>query len=181
MRKRALDIALSSFGLIASAPLWVVLAAAIKSEDGGPVFYGQDRVGKGGRTFRALKFRSMRPDAEALHRCRAGDRSRPAGHPRRPAHARDRDGRTAAALEHHARRHELRRSTRAAAGGNRGRRRRPARAARRRARFRAIASSSGQGSPASPRSTPGAIFRGDRSSVTTASTSESGRGCSMFD
>ena len=66
MRKRALDIALSSFGLIASAPLWVVLAAAIKSEDGGPVFYGQDRVGQGGRTFRALKFRSMRPDAEAL-------------------------------------------------------------------------------------------------------------------
>src|SRR4051812_10180724 len=66
MRKRALDIALSSFGLIASAPLWLALAAAIKLEDGGPVFYGQDRVGRGGRTFRALKFRSMRPDAEAL-------------------------------------------------------------------------------------------------------------------
>jgi lipopolysaccharide/colanic/teichoic acid biosynthesis glycosyltransferase len=66
MRKRALDLALSSFGLVASAPLWLVLAAAIKAEDGGPVFYGQDRVGKGGRTFRALKFRSMRPDAEAL-------------------------------------------------------------------------------------------------------------------
>ncbi len=66
MGKRALDLALSSFGLIASAPFWLVLAVAIKAEDGGPVFYGQDRVGKGGRTFRALKFRSMRPDAEAL-------------------------------------------------------------------------------------------------------------------
>ncbi len=65
MAKRLLDILLSSFGLIASAPLWAVLAAAIKAEDGGPVFYAQDRVGLGGRTFRALKFRSMRPDAEA--------------------------------------------------------------------------------------------------------------------
>jgi lipopolysaccharide/colanic/teichoic acid biosynthesis glycosyltransferase len=66
MAKRALDLVLSSFGLIASAPLWLALAAAIKSEDGGPVFYSQDRVGQGGATFRALKFRSMRPDAEAL-------------------------------------------------------------------------------------------------------------------
>jgi lipopolysaccharide/colanic/teichoic acid biosynthesis glycosyltransferase len=66
MAKRALDILLSSFGLIASAPLWLALAAAIKSEDRGPVFYGQERVGLGGRVFRALKFRSMRPDAEAL-------------------------------------------------------------------------------------------------------------------
>ena len=37
----------------------------IKLEDGGPVFFGQDRVGEGGGTFRALKFRSMVPDAEA--------------------------------------------------------------------------------------------------------------------
>ena len=63
--KRALDILLSSFGLIASSPLWALLAAAIKVEDRGPVFYAQERVGLGGRTFRALKFRSMRPDAEA--------------------------------------------------------------------------------------------------------------------
>jgi lipopolysaccharide/colanic/teichoic acid biosynthesis glycosyltransferase len=64
--KRALDVLLSSFGLIASAPLWLVLAAAIKAADGGPIFYGQERVGLGGRVFRALKFRSMRTDAEAL-------------------------------------------------------------------------------------------------------------------
>ena len=64
--KRALDIALSGFGLVASAPLWVVLAAAIKALDGGPVLFRQERVGKDGRVFTALKFRSMRPDAEAI-------------------------------------------------------------------------------------------------------------------
>jgi lipopolysaccharide/colanic/teichoic acid biosynthesis glycosyltransferase len=66
MAKRALDVLLSSFGLIASAPLWLVIAAAIKAADGGPIFYGQERVGRGGRVFRALKFRSMRTDAETL-------------------------------------------------------------------------------------------------------------------
>jgi lipopolysaccharide/colanic/teichoic acid biosynthesis glycosyltransferase len=64
MAKRALDIALSAMGLMVSAPLWVAFAAAIKMEDGGPIFYRQDRVGQGGRVFEALKFRSMRPDAE---------------------------------------------------------------------------------------------------------------------
>ena len=51
-------------GLIASAPLWLVIAAAVKLADGGPVFYGQPRVGWHGRTFHVWKFRSMRPDAE---------------------------------------------------------------------------------------------------------------------
>jgi lipopolysaccharide/colanic/teichoic acid biosynthesis glycosyltransferase len=64
--KRTSDFLLASFGLVASAPLWLLFAAAIKAEDGGPVFYSQERVGRGGRTFRALKFRSMRPDAEAV-------------------------------------------------------------------------------------------------------------------
>jgi len=63
--KRAFDIALSGFGLVASAPLWALFAAAIKLEDGGPIFFTQERVGLAGRTFTALKFRSMRPDAEA--------------------------------------------------------------------------------------------------------------------
>jgi lipopolysaccharide/colanic/teichoic acid biosynthesis glycosyltransferase len=63
--KRALDIALSGFGLITSAPLWALLAAAIKLEDRGPIFYSQPRVGEGGRTFEAFKFRSMIPNAEA--------------------------------------------------------------------------------------------------------------------
>jgi lipopolysaccharide/colanic/teichoic acid biosynthesis glycosyltransferase len=62
--KRAFDATLAGAGLILSAPLWVIFAAAIRIEDGGPVFYRQSRVGLGGRPFDALKFRSMRPDAE---------------------------------------------------------------------------------------------------------------------
>jgi lipopolysaccharide/colanic/teichoic acid biosynthesis glycosyltransferase len=62
--KRALDVLLSGMGLVASSPLWLLLAALIKLEDRGPVFYAQERVGEGGRAFRAYKFRSMVPDAE---------------------------------------------------------------------------------------------------------------------
>jgi lipopolysaccharide/colanic/teichoic acid biosynthesis glycosyltransferase len=64
--KRALDMALSGTGLVLSAPLWAAIAAAVKLEDGGSVFFGQERVGEGGRVFRALKFRSMIPNAEAV-------------------------------------------------------------------------------------------------------------------
>ena len=63
--KRAFDMALAGAGLVASLPLWIVFAAAIALEDGGPVFFSQERVGLNGRVFRALKFRSMIPDAEA--------------------------------------------------------------------------------------------------------------------
>lgn len=62
--KRAFDLAFSGAGLILSAPVWLVAAALIKLEDGGPIFYRQERVGTGGRTFTVLKFRSMIPDAE---------------------------------------------------------------------------------------------------------------------
>jgi lipopolysaccharide/colanic/teichoic acid biosynthesis glycosyltransferase len=65
MLKRAFDATLAGAGLVASAPLWVVFTILIKLEDGGPVFFRQERVGLGGREFVALKFRSMRPDAEA--------------------------------------------------------------------------------------------------------------------
>jgi lipopolysaccharide/colanic/teichoic acid biosynthesis glycosyltransferase len=74
--KRGLDLLVSGAGLIGSAPLWLALAAAIRLEDGGPVFFRQERVGWHGRPFMALKFRSMRPDAEALSgplQARAGD------------------------------------------------------------------------------------------------------------
>jgi lipopolysaccharide/colanic/teichoic acid biosynthesis glycosyltransferase len=63
--KRAFDIALSGVGLILSAPVWGLIALAVKLEDGGPIFFSQERVGIGGRVFRAMKFRSMIPDAEA--------------------------------------------------------------------------------------------------------------------
>jgi lipopolysaccharide/colanic/teichoic acid biosynthesis glycosyltransferase len=65
MIKRTFDVALAGVGLVASSPLWLLLALAIKLGDGGPVFFTQPRVGRGGRPFRALKFRSMREDAEA--------------------------------------------------------------------------------------------------------------------
>jgi lipopolysaccharide/colanic/teichoic acid biosynthesis glycosyltransferase len=63
--KRLLDIVLAGGGLIIAAPLALLLAALIRLEDGGPIFFTQERVGKNGRHFLALKFRSMIPDAEA--------------------------------------------------------------------------------------------------------------------
>jgi lipopolysaccharide/colanic/teichoic acid biosynthesis glycosyltransferase len=63
--KRLLDVTLSGVGLALSSPIWLALAALVKIEDGGPVFYGQERVGQGGHVFHAYKFRSMIPDAEA--------------------------------------------------------------------------------------------------------------------
>ena len=62
--KRALDLLLAAIGLLLSSPLWALVALTIKLEDRGPVFYRQDRVGKRGKVFQVLKFRSMVPDAE---------------------------------------------------------------------------------------------------------------------
>jgi lipopolysaccharide/colanic/teichoic acid biosynthesis glycosyltransferase/VanZ family protein len=62
--KRPFDIALAGFGLLLSSPLWIVIALAIRIEDRGPLFYTQERVGLNGRTFKAIKFRSMVKDAE---------------------------------------------------------------------------------------------------------------------
>ncbi len=64
MIKRLFDILLSSIGIIGSSPLWLLFSIAIKLEDRGPIFYTQKRMGKDGRVFNALKFRSMIPDAE---------------------------------------------------------------------------------------------------------------------
>ena len=64
MFKRLFDICLSGVGILGSLPLWVACSLAILSEDGRPVFFRQDRVGKNGRIFKALKFRSMIKDAE---------------------------------------------------------------------------------------------------------------------
>src|SRR2546423_14608853 len=62
--KRTFDVLLAGIGLIVSAPLWPLIAAAIRIDSRGPVFYGQPRVGERGRTFMVLKFRSMIADAE---------------------------------------------------------------------------------------------------------------------
>ena len=63
--KRPFDMALSSFGLLLSSPLWLLFSLLIWIEDRGPIFYLQERVGKYGRKFMAIKFRSMIKDAEA--------------------------------------------------------------------------------------------------------------------
>lgn len=64
--KRAFDVLLSGIGLAGSLPLWVVIAAAIKWEDGGSVLFRDLRVGQGGQLFTALKFRTMVRDADRL-------------------------------------------------------------------------------------------------------------------
>ena len=51
-------------GAILSLPIVLVTAVLIKLESKGPIFYKQERVGKNGRTFVLMKFRSMRVDAE---------------------------------------------------------------------------------------------------------------------
>jgi lipopolysaccharide/colanic/teichoic acid biosynthesis glycosyltransferase len=71
--KRWLDVALSGAGLVVSSPIWFVIAVLIKTEDGGPIFFSQERVGQGGREFRALKFRSMKTDAEAHGPMQSGE------------------------------------------------------------------------------------------------------------
>ena len=62
--KRAMDILLSAIVLLILSPLMLLIAAAIKLEDGGPVFFRQKRLTRNGREFDILKFRSMVVDAE---------------------------------------------------------------------------------------------------------------------
>jgi lipopolysaccharide/colanic/teichoic acid biosynthesis glycosyltransferase len=61
---RVLDILISLAALIFLAPLMIVVAVAIKIQDGGPIFFGHARIGYRGESFRCWKFRSMVVDAE---------------------------------------------------------------------------------------------------------------------
>ena len=63
--KRTSSIILALIGLIVSSPIMLLTAIAIKLDSRGPVFFRQERVGKGGRLFKLIKFRSMSIDAEA--------------------------------------------------------------------------------------------------------------------
>ena len=62
--KRTLDIVLCLIAMIPAAPIMLLVALAIKIEDGGPAFYRQKRMTQDGREFDILKFRSMIVDAE---------------------------------------------------------------------------------------------------------------------
>jgi lipopolysaccharide/colanic/teichoic acid biosynthesis glycosyltransferase len=64
--KRALDVVASAIFLAASSPLYLLIAVLIRLEDGGPAIFTQIRVGRFGREFKMYKFRSMRPNAEAM-------------------------------------------------------------------------------------------------------------------
>jgi sugar transferase (PEP-CTERM system associated) len=63
--KRAMDVTVAAVAIVALLPLMLALAMAIKLTSSGPVLYRQRRVGRNGRLFDVVKFRSMRADAEA--------------------------------------------------------------------------------------------------------------------
>lgn len=62
--KRTLDILLSAIGIIITSPIMLICAIAIKLDDGGPVFFKQNRITINGKIFNILKFRSMVVDAD---------------------------------------------------------------------------------------------------------------------
>jgi exopolysaccharide biosynthesis polyprenyl glycosylphosphotransferase len=63
--KRSLDVGVSLLGLVLLAPLFVIVAGAVKLDSRGPVFFRQMRAGLAGRPFRIVKFRTMVADAES--------------------------------------------------------------------------------------------------------------------
>jgi exopolysaccharide biosynthesis polyprenyl glycosylphosphotransferase len=64
--KRVFDLVLGSLTLVLTAPIWLLAAALVATTSRGPVFFRQERVGRGGRRFTLLKFRTMVVDAEAM-------------------------------------------------------------------------------------------------------------------
>jgi exopolysaccharide biosynthesis polyprenyl glycosylphosphotransferase len=62
--KRSLDIVGASLGLLVTAPIFAIVALAIRREDDGPIFFRQTRLGCGMKRFSALKFRTMRVDTD---------------------------------------------------------------------------------------------------------------------
>jgi lipopolysaccharide/colanic/teichoic acid biosynthesis glycosyltransferase len=66
LAKRAFDLLVAALALVVLAPLFLVLAAAVRIDSRGPVLFKQERVGLGGRPFRMYKVRSMVRDAERM-------------------------------------------------------------------------------------------------------------------
>src|SRR2546422_1031462 len=62
--KRVVDLVGSVVGLIVLSPVFAVIAALVKLQSPGPAFFTQERVGRGGRWFRIIKFRTMVDGAE---------------------------------------------------------------------------------------------------------------------
>lgn len=74
MIKRAFDLVFATVLLFVLLPLLVIMALAVVFTSPGGAFFRQERVGRHGRTFRLLKFRSMRPDSEAKGQLTIGGR-----------------------------------------------------------------------------------------------------------
>jgi len=66
MIKRAFDLLASGLGILLLSPLLGVIAVLVRLDSQGPVLFRQERVGKSGRPFQILKFRTMRVDAERV-------------------------------------------------------------------------------------------------------------------
>lgn len=66
LAKRLFDLVFVIPGLLLLSPVFLVVGFLIKSKDGGKIFFKQTRVGKGGKLFKVLKFRTMVVDAEKL-------------------------------------------------------------------------------------------------------------------
>lgn len=66
--KRPFDFLLALLGLIFTLPLWLGFSLAIYLEDRGPVFFHQERCGKGERLFPAIKFRTMKLEGDTPHK-----------------------------------------------------------------------------------------------------------------
>lgn len=73
--KRGLDIAVACLGLLLFAPVFLLVAFAIRWEDGGPALFVQQRVGRGNRFFQMFKFRSMRQANTDLTGARSAQRT----------------------------------------------------------------------------------------------------------
>lgn len=66
LQKRVFDIVVSLLALVGTAIITIPVAIAIKLTDGGPIFYTQTRVGRRGKTFKMIKFRSMVVNADKM-------------------------------------------------------------------------------------------------------------------
>ena len=66
MTKRSFDIIMSALGMFCLSPLLLLLSLAIILNSGFPVFYFQERIGKGGHAFKLIKFRTMRTNSKGL-------------------------------------------------------------------------------------------------------------------
>src|SRR2546423_7725902 len=64
--KRLVDLFFTTAGLLLLSPVFALIAFAIRFSSPGPVFFTQERIGKAGKAFRVLKFRSMVPGADRI-------------------------------------------------------------------------------------------------------------------